>query len=97
MEHRLDEYESRKWWPFAAGMISIVVGCGLGFATDSIGLTFLVLVPGLGATIVLSEVLGVPCPQCGRLIQYGAYGHSSHMDILRNMHQCPHCQTKFPD
>lgn len=97
MERRLEEYESRRWWPFAAGMVGIGVGCVLGLAADSIGLALLGFVPGVGAAIFLSEVLGVPCPQCGRRIQYGAYGHTSHVDILRNMHQCPHCQTKFPD
>jgi hypothetical protein len=95
IEKELDEYESRKAWP----LLTILTTCGVCLFLISIGLAgpfiFLVFIPGIVLTLYFAASLGVVCPSCGAKIQYGAYGSSSKIDILRNFHQCPHCQRKF--
>ena len=91
MKQRLDDYESKKHWPaiVAGATICMVL---LVVEKYNTGPAWVILILGIGTAILLGESLAIECPYCGRRIQ-----HVSHVAILRNMHQCPHCQGKFPD
>jgi len=91
---KLDEYESKKDWP-------TIIGIGTGLLTGLVGANarsvwpiFVITIPGCIAALVAYVSLGVECPYCRRLMKYRGADRSE-IVILRNMHQCPHCQGSF--
>jgi hypothetical protein len=96
MKQKLDEYEAGpKHYPIIAGLCPAFLIFLVDVATQSPKAMFgAFLVFGIG-TSMLAAMNGIKCPYCERRIH--GLGRSGDIAILRNMHQCPHCQGKFPD
>jgi hypothetical protein len=78
-----DDGDRRELLPFAIGTVTILLGCIVGFATTSVDLATLVLVPGVAIAIALYSER-VRCRLCRRLVR------------RTNVNRCPRCRAMLP-
>ena len=102
VEEKLLIYENRSIWKEIEPMVILALGMpavmGVAFSLTFIGVPFYLaisaMVIGALAFFLIWDARDVAlhCPHCRQGIST-----REEIMILKNMHQCPHCQTKFPD